>query len=109
MVVWSDKLRYGGRMREGFLSKRIRKRLSKGKAVIGVYLVALTSNRDNLIDIIDVKELIFPYYKRQRIDVIGMAYSKDAALELTRDIIQDMYLETGGFDIRGYYGEQGLQ
>ena len=83
MIVWSDKLRYGGRMSEGRIVKKIKKRLSSGKPVIGAYLVALASNRDNLFDILDVKELIFPYYKRQRICVVGMTYSKDAAIELT--------------------------
>lgn len=96
-------------MSEGRIVKRIKKRLSLGKPVVGVYLVALASNRENLIDIMDVKELIFPYYKRQRIDVIGMAYSKDAAMELTADIVNTVFLETGGFDVRAYYGEQGIK
>ena len=109
MIVWSDKLRYGGRMSEGRIVKKIKKRLSSGKPVIGAYLVALASNRDNLFDILDVKELIFPYYKRQRICVVGMTYSKDAAIELTADIVNTVFLETGGFDVRAYYGEQGIK
>ena len=36
--------------------------------------------------------------------IVGVASDKTEAFEVVRSIIEDVYLHTGGFDVRGYLG-----
>ena len=40
----------------------------------------------------------------EEIYVVGLAKGRDEALNLVRDIIDEVYNATGGFDIREYLG-----
>ncbi|MFA9375708.1 MAG: hypothetical protein ACERKZ_03025 [Lachnotalea sp.] len=69
---------------------------------VGVYLITLSSNKENLLDIFDSSILLQPYYKKENIFIVGIACGYDEAIEVTTQIIEELYNETGSFDIRQY-------
>lgn len=85
---------------------RTLKRVKQGKYQRDTYFITLPSNASNLLDIISVNQLLWPYYRKRRaraqIYVVGIAKGKDEAMEVVRTIVDDTYRHTGGFDIKGY-------
>ena len=79
----------------------IKKRLS-----FDTYLITLPSNTSNILDIYSSNILLQSHYKKKYITediyVIGIAEGKKEALELVRDIIDEVYSNTGGFNISQY-------
>ena len=73
------------------------------KLQFGVYVLTFAANGKDLIDIIPSFMLEKESYKGRDIVVIGLAASKDEALEVGRQIITDCYNQTGGFDLRSYF------
>ncbi len=71
-----------------------------------VYVLVLANNSHDLIHMYPAKELLKPYYKKihREMFVIGIARTRPAALELIRQIVQEVYEKTGGCDIRAYVG-----
>ena len=66
------------------------------------YLITLASNGKNLLDIYPSYVLLQKVYRAQELFVVGLACGYDEALELTRQIVDDVYQNTGGFDVRAY-------
>ena len=73
------------------------------KLQVGVYVLTFAANGTDLIDIIPSFMLEKEGYKGRDIVVIGLAASKDEAYEVGRQIITDVYEQTGGFDVRSYF------
>ena len=83
--------------------KRIKRRMEKQKVNVGVYCITLASNEKNLLDIYCVNELLFQYYRRKDIKVIGLASSKESAYHMVADIVNDVYQQTGKLDVRTFF------
>ncbi|MGN0318851.1 MAG: hypothetical protein ACI4E1_13045 [Lachnospira sp.] len=70
------------------------------------FLITLSSNPDNLLDIISANYLMQPHFKkkinRDKIFIVGIAKGKDEAFAVVRDIIDDVYQNRGDFKIREY-------
>lgn len=86
--------------------KKIKKRMEKHKVNLRVYCIALASNEKNLLDIYCSNELLFQYYRSKEMKIIGLASSKESAIRMTADIINDVYQETGKIDVRAYFQEE---
>ena len=48
-------------------------------------------------------ELWFQHYRRNDIYIVGLALDKGNAVKLVENIIQDIYSETGAFQVRDYF------
>lgn len=70
--------------------------------MLGVYLITLASNEDNLLDIIDSSVILQPHYKKENLFVVGIALGYDEAVLLAADIIDELYKKTGEFQIRNF-------
>lgn len=72
-----------------------------------VYVLVLADTPHDLIHIYPAKEFLQPYYKKKhkKILVIGFAYTRLAALELVRRIVEEVYNKTGSCDIATYIRE----
>lgn len=82
---------------------RLLRRLEKGKPEPNVYVLALPDSRDrNILDIFNSLELMQPHYKGRKKYIVGIARSKQAAVELAADIVGEMYSASGDFDLRAY-------
>lgn len=68
-----------------------------------VYCITFASNPNNLFDIINANELLFPYYAQKEIYVLGLAASKEKATLLVKDMLEEVYRESGGFCVREYF------
>ena len=101
MITWSSCLYIGEGI--GKNKDRIKRRIEQGKPVPGVFLIAEPSNRENLFDILEAKELWFPYYRKHSLTVYGLAGGKDKAEELVVRMLEEVYRETGEFKVREYF------
>ena len=68
-----------------------------------LYCISVATNETNLLDIISCNELLFAYYKKNTVRVLGLAASYKEAIQLVTSILMNVYNDTGGFDVRGYY------
>ena len=82
--------------------KEILWKLKHGKPLHGIYLILLPSNEQNLLDILPANLLLQPYYKRQRLFVIGVGKGREETLELLRAFVERIYAETGDVKIADY-------
>ncbi len=73
------------------------------KLQIGVYVVVLSVNGKDLLDLIPAYMLSEKSYKGRDIRILGLAMGKDDAKELAASMIMDVYRETGGFDVRRFF------
>lgn len=81
----------------------IMEQMEQERVTFGVYCIALASNEHNLFDIINAKELLFSHYKRNEINIIGLGSSKARAIQMVAKIIEQIYQETKGFEVRQYF------
>lgn len=82
-------------------------RVRTGKFQMDTYLITLSNNPNNLLDMYSAKFLLQPYFKKSHvlddIYVIGIAKGRDEAFQVITNIISDVYSNTGGFQLREYY------
>ena len=82
---------------------RIMQKLRHGKLQPGIWLITIASNEQNLLDIFHSIYYIQPMFARLNPDIVGIAESEEAAKELLIKITEDLYRETGQFDVRSYF------
>ena len=99
MLVWQENFLTGESVKN---PNKIKKKLNNGKLVPGIYLLTLSENPSNLMDIIPAAMLIQKSLYGICPQVIGMAKGKDEALEMVRSLIDEMYTETGTFATAEY-------
>lgn len=101
MVSWSTKLYIGEKMKKK--KDKVISSINNSEVTFGAYCIAFASHPDNLFDIMDANELLFPHYKKTEICIIGLARGKEEALKLVQEIVMEVYGNTGGFDVRTYF------
>lgn len=81
-------------------------RIRRNRFTIDTYLITLSDNPNNLMDMFSANVLNQPYYKKKKgahtkeLYVVGLAAGYEEGLGVIRTIIDDVYRETGAFDIR---------
>ena len=76
--------------------------LNAGRTVPLVYLVTLARSKNNILEIIPGITLASRHARRRCRLIIAMAGSKQEAMELVRDIVDQVYRKTGGVDVEGF-------
>ncbi|MGB8454986.1 MAG: hypothetical protein WCD89_21985 [Anaerocolumna sp.] len=79
------------------------KSIEKGEMTFEVYCITFAVNTLNLFDIMNANELLFPYYARKEIYILGLAGSKGQARMLVKDMLVEIYNKTGDFRVREYF------
>lgn len=102
MISWSNQLFISKSINKRDL-KSIKKKVNKNIFLKDVYCITFASNTDDLFEIYNIKQFVFPYYKKKDIHILGLAKSKEEAYELIIEMIEDIYKETGEFKVRGYF------
>lgn len=82
---------------------RIIQKLRRGKLQPGIWLITIASNEQNLLDIFQSVYYIQSMFAKLNPDIVGIADSEEAAKELLQKIVEDVYRETGCFDVRTYF------
>lgn len=99
MLKWQNNFLIGESIKN---PGKIKKKLNNGKLVPGIYLLTLSQNPSNLMDIIPAALLLQKSFCGICPKIIGMAKGKEEALEMVRSLIDEMYTDTGAFAIAEY-------
>lgn len=83
-------------------ARQIVNKIRKNKIVPGVFVIALASNAQNLLDIIPVWELMQKGYPAEQVRIIGLAQGKKEALEVVTAIVDEVYQATGDVKVQAY-------
>ena len=100
MLKWCRDLRIGESVKE---ADRIRRKLNHGKIVPGVDLITFSENPRNLLEIIPALTMIQQSAADICPEILGLAGNKDEAVEMTVEIIQEVYDRTGDFRVEEYW------
>lgn len=84
--------------------KELIKVLKKKKLLIGLYVITTASNESNLLDIYEATQFLQPSLSKNNFMVVGIALGREEALAVVTQIIDDIYQQTGGFDIKKFFG-----
>ncbi len=101
MIQWTSRVYVG----EG-LKKRKDKvitSINNRRFTSDIYCVAFASQPDNLFDIMDANELLYPHYQNTDVKIIGLAKGKEGATNLVKDMLMEVYNNTGAFEVRDYF------
>lgn len=98
MVNWYKNLYIGDTAKKK--QKKWMQRIEKKKAVPGIWLVTMPSNPENNLDIIPADLLLQPAMKRNMQTIVGLAVTREEAIELVEKIAMETYRETGEMKIR---------
>ena len=100
MIKWMEGLYLGdGAERQ---EQKIRKDMEQGKLRWHVYVLMLSTNPKNQLDILPSAFLRQSYYQRQELWVAGLALGREEALEVLQRIASDAVRETGKADLRAF-------
>lgn len=83
-------------------AEAIQAKLEQGKLVPGVYLVTLSHNPHNILEILPAVVLFQKKAARMCPQIVGMARGEEEAVELVRRIVDSVYQETGDVQIEDY-------
>ncbi len=82
--------------------------IRKGRFQAGVHVITPASCGENLMDIYPASLLLTEYYsKKEDLLILGIAADYYEALEVARDIVDEMYHTTGRFSIREFLSNNG--
>lgn len=101
-IHWYDRLYAGEKAQKK--RYRIIQRISKLKPDSGIYVIIPAANGNNILDIYPAITLSQPIYQEEEFLIIGIAWGYWEALEVAAMIVDDMYRETGGFDLYAFLG-----
>ena len=102
-MKWYDNL-YVGESIKG-KEKRIKWKIEHNAGTLSIFVIALSSNPDNLLDMIPAKELMQKAYPKEQLEIIGLAKGYEEGLELITRIVDEVYQSTGDVDICTYLKE----
>lgn len=96
---------------EGFQEKKaeILDKLERKETQLNKYLVVLSKNSNNQLEIFESILLIQKIYEMDNLFVVGIADGYDGALEMIEKLTQEVYDITRGTDIRNYFLEKQRQ
>ena len=99
MLKWKKKYYVG----EGVKAPvKVQSKINAGKPVPGIYLITLSDNPENIMEIVPAVMLMQKTAYDLCPVIIGMARGKDEALELVRSVVEEVYIQTGSFAIKEY-------
>lgn len=87
-------------------TKNVKWKIMHNAGQIGIYVITLASNRQNLLDIIPSYELMQKEYPKKDMVIVGLAKGYDEAVEVAASIIDEVYRSTGTFAVRTYLAEK---
>lgn len=100
-VQYHSKLYLGDGITEKKLDK-IKEKLGKNPLFSGVFLVAVSRNPSDQLDIFDARQLVQSYYEKNPPYVIGITKSREEAVALVEQIVQECLRERGDCALKEY-------
>lgn len=99
-MTWHENLYVG----ESIVHKtnKIKWKICHNAGQLSIYVIALASNEQNLLDIIPARELMQKGYPKQGLYIVGLAKGYEEAVEVAASIVDEVYQATGSFAVRSY-------
>lgn len=104
MVNWYKNLYIGDTAKKK--QKKWMHRIEKRKAAPGIWLLTLPSNPQNNLDVIPADLLLQTAVRKNCPLIVGLAVSREEAIELVETIAAETYQETGEVKIREWLLKQ---
>lgn len=104
-VTFSENLYLGESIDSAKLDK-LKKEILKKPALVKAFLITISTNPSEQLDITETKYLSFPYYKKHPLYVIGIAGSGNEALHLIEKIALDCLHIRGDANMRAFLQER---
>lgn len=104
MIQWYNNLYTGESLRKK--KKRVIWKINHGAGMVGIYIITLAANPNNNLEIMDSSMLLQPDLRRREHLIIGIASGYYEALDMVREIAEEVYQVTGQVQIRSYLLEQ---
>lgn len=103
-LTWYDRLYVGEKAKKK--RRRIIWGIRNSKPQIGVHVITMAANGNNILDIYPAASLSASIYKDRDFHIVGIAAGYEEALEVAGRIVNDMYRKTGGFDLPDFIGRK---
>lgn len=100
-VCYHSKLYLSEGITEEKLDK-IKKKLENKPLLSSVFLVAISANQSDQLDIFDARQLVQPYYRKNPPYVIGITKSREEAISIVEEIVQECLRERGDCALKEY-------
>lgn len=100
-LTYRPDLYLGDSINENKLDKIIKK-LEKKPIFSGVFLITVSRNASDQLDIFDARQLAQSYYKKNPPYVVGIAGSHDEAVELVERLVQECLRARGDCALKEY-------
>ena len=81
---------------------KIKKKLEKRSLFAGVFLVVLSRNSNDQLEIYDSRQLRWRYYEKYPPYVVGIAKNKEDAIGLVKKIAEECLQERGDCALKEY-------
>lgn len=81
---------------------KIKKKLEKKPLLSGVFLITVSANPSDQLEIFDARQLVQSYYEKNPPYVIGIAGNREEAVSLVEQIVQDCLRERGDCALKEY-------
>lgn len=100
-LTYRPDLYLGDSINENKLDKIIKK-LEKKPIFSGIFLITVSRNASDQLDIFDARQLAQSYYKKNPPYVVGIAGSHDEAVELVERLVQECFRARGDCALKEY-------
>ena len=84
----------------------IMKKLNNDKLVVDLYLITMSKNPDNMLEIVLQREVLQKGYPNKDMRIVGLAKGKKEAIALVQSIVEESLRETGSADVREYLNQR---
>lgn len=102
-INWYDHLYVGSRAKKK--RYQIIQAIRNSRGMTGAYVITPSLNGNNILDIYPAAQLAAPWYRDETFFIVGIAANYWEALEVVRQIVDEMYRNTGGFDLTRYLNQ----
>lgn len=100
-IVYHPKLYLGGSIRKKNLDK-IKKKLEKKPIFSGVFLIAVSRNRFDQLEVYSARQLCQSYYQNYPPYVVGIAGNREEAVGLVEEIVRECLQARGDCALKEY-------
>ncbi|MCR5704760.1 MAG: hypothetical protein K6G85_09060 [Eubacterium sp.] len=99
-MIWYNDLYVGYNLLER--KREVIRKMKWGKQQFNVFVITLSRNEHDLLEIYPSNVLTQKYYKDSDLVVVGIAYGKEEAYDMMQLVLTDCMEETGGLDVKQY-------
>ena len=103
-LTFSEKI-YLSESIEGRKLDKLKKKLLNFPLLANVYLITISMNENEQLDILDSKYLTFPFYNSYPLKVVGLAKTNSEATALVARMFQDCLDERKHVNVRSFFME----